>query len=223
MATRKNIATSTAVELTVNPETFQGWSKLEPNEQASVKTESTALREAQHLESQSKLAIGEHLTKLREILEPKRMFLSFLTEVFDMSRATAYRYMNLYSLAQQALTPPVLEMAIQRSTRITPEMLKANPAPVTTDRSKIAEYLSSLKPIRVEVAKSPETLLKECVNFVSSRWDQLPQHQRTRQTFINSLVGMLLNRFGVASEKSFAPIAIPESFKGARGRPRKAA
>ncbi len=221
MATKKNANHS---PLSINPETFQGWSKLEPNEQETIRTESNLLMEARHLEAKSKLAQGEHLTKLRDILEPKRMFLAFLLEVFDMSRATAYRYIDLYSTAQVHLPAPVLEMAIQKGTRITPKLLEENPAPVTTDRGKIIEYLTSLKTVRAEPAdKSVDDILKECVNFIGTRFQQLPQNTKTRSNFIRSLVGMLLNKFGIATESTFTPIAIPESFRASRGRPRQQA
>jgi len=206
----------------VTPETFHGWSKLEAFEQDKVRQETLKLEEARGLESKSKLGQGEHLAKLQSILLPKKMFLSYIGEVFGMSRPTAYRYIDLYNAAQSKLPAPILEMAIRNGTKINAQILKANPPPKTEDRSAIKKYLDNLSPMRVEVAKSPDQLLKECVNFVSTRWSQLPNNHKTRTAFVQALVGMLLGKFGIASTQTFAPMAVPDTFKAQRGR-RKAA
>lgn len=211
-----------STEASINPEKFHDWSKLEPHDQDRVRQETLKLEEARGLESKSKLGQGEHLSKLQSILLPKKMFLSYIKEVFGMSRATAYRYIELYAVAQSKLPSPVLDMAIQSGTRINAQILKDNPPPKTEDRSKIQEYLSNLRPMRVEVAKSPDVLLKECVNFVSTRWGQLPSNHKARTAFVQSLVGMLLGKFGIANTQSFSPMAVPENFKSQRGRKKAA-
>jgi hypothetical protein len=83
-------ATKKAEQVAINPETFQGWGKLEPSEQEAVKKETQNLDDSRRMESVSKLQVGEHLSKLRKVLEPKRLFISFLDEVFGVSRATAW-------------------------------------------------------------------------------------------------------------------------------------
>ncbi len=205
---------------TVTPEQFQGWGKLEPNEQDAVKRESLELFESRKLESKSKLEQGQHLSALRDILEPKRIFTSFLQDIFHMSKATAYRYMEAYEVTRSKVSAPVLEIALARGTKISPKMLAANPPPKTTNRAKIEVYLDTLKPGRIDAPVSAETLLKECVNFVSLRWDRLPSNHKTRAAFMRSLIGMLMARFGVASDQSFSPTAIPDSFRVVRGRPK---
>jgi hypothetical protein len=201
------------------PQTFHGWSKLEPNEQTTINTESSKLAEALHQEARSCLAQGEHLFNLRSVLEPKKMFITFLDEIFAMSRATAYRRIDLYLAATKKMPANVLEMAIQKGTKITPKLLESNPPPKTTDPVEISTYLSTFKTTRVPVDKSSETILKECVNFVSTRLALLPSHHKTRAAFMRTLVGMLLTRFGVSAAQSFSPVAIPSDFITRVGRP----
>lgn len=207
----------------VNPETFHGLSKLEPNEQDKVKAESQKLTEALRSETQSKLAVGEALVRLRDVLEPKKIFVSYLRYAFEMSVPTAYRYIEYYTTAHSKLPKPVIEMALQRGAKIDIAAIEKNPPPDTKDKGKIIEYLSNLRPVRVEVAQSPDLILKECVNFVSTRWDRLPNNQRAKVTFMRNLIGMLMTKFGTASEQTFSPMAIPDNFRTARGRPRIAA
>lgn len=215
---------TTKAEKLIDLQTFQGLGKLEPNEQDKVRQEAKLLAEAMKTEVMSKLSIGEHLSELRKILEPKRVFVSFLKQwateyALPMSKATAYRYIELFTTAHSKMPKPVLEMALQRGTKINAAVLAQNPPPKTEDKSKIQEYLDNLKTDRVEVIPGPDTLLKECVNFVGTRWEKLPNNHKSRTAFMRSLIGMLMARFGVASELSFAPMAIPESFRAKRGRP----
>jgi hypothetical protein len=220
-ATKKATKATTEVDTL---DTFQGMSKLEPNEQEQVKAEAKLLTEAMKTEVVSKLAIGEHLYALRKILEPKRVFVGFLNEwskahSLPMSKATAYRYIDLYTTAHSKMPRPVLEMAIQRGAKLNAQTLAQNPPPQTTDKTKIAAYLDNLKNTRIEVVAGPDVLLKECVNFVATRWEKLPNNSKARTAFMRALIGMLLAKFGVASELSFSPMAVPDHFRAKRGRP----
>ena len=137
-----------------------------------------------------------------------------------MSRATAYRYMEMYDTAYSALPQPVLERAIQKGTKLGANVLAFGEPPTGNDATEIEKYLDGLKQNRVEVVPGPDILLRECVNFVGTRWEKLPNDHKSRTAFMQSLVGMLLAKFGVASEQTFYPMAIPESFRAQRGRPR---
>lgn len=212
-------------EMMIDPKTFQGLSKLEPNEQDKVRQEDRLLANSMKTEAVSKLSIGEHLTNLRKILEPKHIFVAFLKQwsseyALPMSRATAYRYMDMYDTAYSALPGPILERAIQKGTKMGAEILAFHPPPQTEDPTEIEKYLDGLKQNRVEVVPGPDLLLRECVNFVGTRWAKLPGDHTSRTAFMQSLVGMLMAKFGVASEQTFHPMAIPESFRAQRGRPR---
>jgi hypothetical protein len=223
------VKTAKQVDKLIDPKTFQGLAKLEPNEQDLVRREARALAHAMKGEAVSKLSIGEHLAALRKVLEPRRIFVAFLKQwsseyALPMSRATAYRYIEQYNVAYSALPSNVLEMAVRKGTKIGTEALVSNPPPETQDQGEIEKYLDNLKTTRVEVVAGPDTLLRECVNFVGTRWDKLPAgDHKARTKFMGSLIGMLLAKFGVASEQSFAPMAIPDTFRAVRGRPRSVA
>ena len=173
------------------------------------------------------LEVGEHLDNISRLLTPKRQFNKWLmwwlsTRRKAKSRSWAYQTLREYQDIKASTPHPVLEMAKQQGTKLTADVLLHNPPPKTEDRGKIAEYLSTLRPTRVEVVKSPDMLLKECVNFVFIRWNQLPNNHKSRTAFAQSLIGMLLGRFGIASTQTFSPMAVPDTFRAQRGR-RKAA
>lgn len=210
-----------------SPETFQGWEKLEPNEQTKLTVETHALEKAANTFEMSNLEIGEHLDNISSVLTPKRQFNKWLmwwleTRKKAKSRSWAYQALAEYQSIKTHIPKPVLEIAKEQGIKLNAITLAQNPPPKTQDKGKILEYVNNLKPMRIEIAKSPDTLLKECVNFVGTRWAQLPTNHKARTAFMRGLMGMLLAKFGVASEQSFAPMAIPDSFRVTRGRPKAA-
>lgn len=206
-------------------EEFAGWENLEPKEQQTVRLESETIAEALLMENQSRVAIGESLGAVRSILQPKHMWIAFLKEKFHMSRATAYRYIEEYEAVSKALPKKMMSIAKERGLKIRPQSLVRNPPPVTADTEEIVHYLERLE--RPTVVNPPreqdsDMLLKECVNFVRSRFSRLPNNQRAKTAFIRSLIGMMLSTFGISSEVSYGPVAVPDHFKAVRGRPRLA-
>lgn len=207
-------------------EDLKGWDKLSQDEQTLVRRETQATKEALYMEGQSKLATGEHLHNVRPILEREKMFVAYLDKNFGMSRRTAYRRIELYTSATQKLPTNILEAVIGRGVDIRPQAIEnAPPAPKTSDPVVISEYVAALESVPYRSQEPPEanpdTLMKECLNFVGTRFDRLPSTGRVRSQWIQSFVGMILARFGVASQQSFSPTAIPEKFKVVRGRPKE--
>jgi len=225
------------------------YEKLDANEKAIVKTEGEQLAVSMLNLGRSKLAIGNHLSKLRDVLEPHNVFGKFLRN-FNFSKRTAYRYIRGYENAQSRLPEPILKAAMVRGMAIIGES-EQKPLGVFTDAARqlpppnnvsseeqANAYLDSLDMLRkqsrttaanleggttafaVHVPQDPETLLKECYRFVSSRFKKLPTNHKTRSAWVDKLVGMVLAEMGVSGTKSFHPTAIPEGFKAERGRPR---
>lgn len=205
---------------------LKGWSKLEHHEQQVVREETKAVTEARRNEDESRLEVGKHLIELRKILEPHGMFLAHIKSSFGFSRATAYRYMDEYTDASKKLSKPVLEIVMRRGYR--PEQMKLlqdNPPPKTSDPVVIRKHLDKIERMPREVKPEPihhsaDTYLKECLNFVSNRYDKLPRNSRTRTAWVVSLIGMLMTKFGWGSGQTFEPMAIPDMLKTFRGRPK---
>ena len=209
----------------LSPEKLQGWEKLEPKEQTKVTVEIEALTKAANTYELSFLEIGEHLENIRKVLEPRRMFNAWLmswcqSRKRPIKRSWAYQLMSDFRGAKAALPAPILKAAMARGTKLDSRAIAALPAPNTKDPQKIKEYLDKLETTKIEVTKAPDRLLKECINFVGLRWEQLPPNNKTRTAWMHKFIGMALAKFGVASEQSFSPQAIPESFIAKRGRPR---
>jgi len=213
---------------------FADWAKdyatnLSEDEIKIVKHEVGETLQARKHEFTSKEAIGSHLRKLREILEPKRIFVSSVKYFFNMSRATAYRYMGDSEIAQRMLPGPVYEAAIDRGVPLKKEVIEKNPPPQTDDPQKISAYLDTLVQMpqrrpQAALETDEEVLAKEIVNFVGSRIERVRASGKdTRQikAFAKRVVGMILTKAGIDAELKLTPIAIPESFIVHRGAPRK--
>jgi hypothetical protein len=228
MVTRKRATEHGAAEsIATVPslEQSKGWDKLSTEEQAFLKTESTEVLNGLKIEAQSKLSIGEHLTRIQDILGPKRLFVSFVDHNFGMSRATAYRYIDQFKVGKKLLPQPILEVAVARGTRITEDVIRQLPPPNTTNTEVIRQYLENVErqphPIASRINEDYDSLLKECLNFVVLRESRVPGNQRDKNNWHDDLIGMLLTKWGIATPKQFRPIAVPETMVATRGRPKQ--
>ena len=220
--------------------TLKWWEKLNQQEQATVMQEGQALAKAMLDHGRSRLAIGEHLTKLQAVLEPHNLFGRFLKN-FHFSVRTAYRYIKGYQNAQGRLPEPVLKVAMARGVNIIgdtefkplgiyTDAVQKLPVPAVVNDEQARVYLDQLEEVRKQLKptgamftmpepQDPNTLLKECYRFVSLRYKRLPSNSKTRAAWVRSLVGMLLSELGVSGQQTFAPQAVPEEFRALRGRP----
>ncbi len=204
------------------------WGVLTASEQRTVMIETQALTEEMVKYGMSRLAIGERLLNLREILEPKRKFVNFLNTQCRFSRATAYRYINTYLSVKDRVPEVVLRTAIARGFDITnAALVEKMPPPKTHDRTKIVKYLEKMEEYRREERSTaaepeydPDLLMREALNFVSMRFSRLPLNNRARGEWLEQLIGMILSDFGVRKEQSFAPVPVPEAFRVMRIRPK---
>lgn len=201
-------------------ESFNGWSKLKQDEQKTVKAESTSVLNNLDLIGKSDAAIGQSLRKIRDILEPYRMFVGFIDHAFHMSRATAYRYIAQAQVITEKLPPRTAELAFVRGTRITPEMVEKNPPPENDNLDEALAYLEKLEthPVRTPVTDS-ETLLKESLNFIALRRNRVQGDEKAKQKWDREFIGMYLSKFGYTSAVSFNPVKVPAGFTPQRGRP----
>lgn len=204
------------------------WSKLQQAEQTALSTATADAAAALHNVSVAKIAAGEHLSKVREILEPKRVFTVYLKTIFHMSKATAYRYIDLYTAAKTVLPGPVLEVAMTRpDDTYTIKALKDAPKPPRTNNViKINEWLDNLQRNKPRLVtnneKSPEDVKKAMFHSISLLVGKLAARQKL--PVLVAVFGMALTEIGVSQPQKIEAEAIPESFRTKRGRPaRKAA
>lgn len=217
---------------------LSGWEKLPASEQKAVEKETQALAYSMLEVGYSRLAVGEHLTNLQTILEPKRMFSKFL-KIHRFNRSTAYIHIAAYKNAKSTLPPAVLKVAMARGFKmlgdsedrplgVYTEAVKALPPPKTEDVTKIERWLIEVEERRMKirpvsghmvVSVDSDTLKKECFRFFESRYKKLPQNHKTRMRWTEDLIGMMLSLLGVGGAKSFGPTAVPEGFRAVRGRP----
>lgn len=226
---------------------IKGWDGLNNEEQKLVVTEGQQLAVALLQFGHSRIAIGEHLTKLRSILEPHNMFERFLKN-FHFSKRTAYRYIAGFENAKAMLPENVVKVALSRGyaiigdTQTKPlgiytDAVAKLPPPTNPTVDQASTWLDQVEQVRKKarsegttsivtsitsaVPQNPDVLLKECYRFINVRYKKLPINHKSRAAWVRSLVGMLLADLGVSGQQSFAPMAIPEEFRAHRGRPRE--
>lgn len=231
MTTRKVATKATRPHTPVNTNlsSIEGWNNLPKEDQGIVRDEATALDVALEAEGKAKLEVGEHLYNIQEVLTKtdKRIFTRFLESLQrNFSRATAYRYIDMYTAAKNLLPGPVMEQAMLRGTnRLNVRRIEATPPPRTNDPIVINEYLSEMErpQSNVPLDVTPDDLKRECVNHVLRSFERLPRAGRVRPAWIRSVVAMCLFGAGITTTETITPVAIPESFTRPRGRPKKTA
>lgn len=244
------IVETNAVKLVPEFSKIKGWDGLNNEEQKMVVVEGQQLAVALLQFGHSRIAIGEHLTKLRSILEPHNMFERFLKN-FHFSKRTAYRYIAGFENAKNLLPVNVVKMALARGYSIIgdtaarplgvyTEAVAKLPPPANATEVQASTWLDQVEQVRKQarseaaqgvsittavlaVPQNPDMLLKEAYRFVSARYKKLPIGSKTRAAWVRSLVGMILTDLGVSGQQTFTPIAPPEEFRAQRGRPRQEA
>ncbi len=214
------------------------WQKLEKDKREEITAEAGALANAMMSYGFSALAIGEHLSKLRESLSPHYGAFTKLLRRFNFTRVTAYYYMNGYAYAKARLPEMVLKAAMVRGLKIMGRsdeeplgvytaVVKKLPPPKTESMERANEYWDQAEVARRKMKAAPEpartydleTVLKECIRFVDLRFQGLTPQQKGRGA--RKLIGMMMTKFGITNSQSLDAEAIPETFKAVRGRPRK--
>jgi len=224
------------------------WEELTLAEQSILQPIGNGLATAMLVQGYSRLAIGAHLVKAQAILEPHSLFGKFL-RLFRFTPRTAYRYIQRYQNASASLPETILRAAMARGIDLSGEreeaplgkytqVVKALPPPedptplaanawidrvIDAQKDARDEAVAPGPEMSLPVPQDPETLLKECYRFISTRYRKLPINSRQRSRWVHQLAGMLLNELGVSNAQSIAPIAVPDDYRVQRGRPREAA
>jgi hypothetical protein len=220
--------------------TLAWWEKLNEDERKVVVDEGRQLAKAMLDHGRSRIAIGQHLSRLQGVLEPHNVFGRFLKN-FHFSKRTAYRYIKGFQNAQQMLPESVLKVAMAKGVNIIgdtefkplgvyTDAVRKLPVPKDATEEQAATYIDQLENVRKQLKptgamftmpepQDPQTLLKECYRFVSLRYKRLPSNSKTRASWVRNLVGLILSDLGVSGQQTFAPQAVPEDFKALRGRP----
>lgn len=234
-----------AIEVaSISVDTFSAlswWKKLSAEDHVAVVSESKMLAQSLLHFGQAKVAIGEHLERLQGILEPHNVFQKFLKQ-FQFSKRTAYRYIAGYKNAKAALPEVVLKAAMARGINIVgdtdakplgayTEAVKTLPPPATLTDQQANAYLDALEKMRKETRTTatvlelpvgdPNTLLKECLRFVSTRYKRLPVNKRTRENWATRFITMAMSEFGMTGSHTLSPLPVPADLQVHRGRPKQ--
>lgn len=217
------------------------WSKLNEKEHTLVLSESHQLADALLNYGRSKLAIGEHLTKLQAVLTPHNAWLKYL-KTYHFKIRTAQHYIVGFKNAASALPEPILKEAMARGMNIIgdsderplgtyTQAVAALPPPSSPTKAQAVTYLDQLENVRKHTREAPiqsapvvtgdPRLAQKIVYKTFSHWLKLLPADRSgkaKMNFIKAVVGMFLAEAGISNPQTFSPQAIPEDFRIPRGR-----
>ena len=209
-------------------EAISGWERLPAREKAIIRRETDELTDSLATFGKARMAIGQHLCRVRDILEPQRIFVAYLRTIpYGFSVKTAYRYIQIWEQAKTILPMPVLRVALLRGMdTLNMELVKTNPPPRTQDAKKISAYLDDLRKKQREEKQEeedPDVKKRECVYYFRSRYSRLPIGWTSRQKaeWLRDVFGMTLSTLGISLSQPVAPVALPDGFVRDRGRPPK--
>lgn len=218
--------------------------RMDDDTKKAVEGETQQLSSAMLNAFRSKLAIGQHLAALQQLLEGN--FVKFLRN-FNFNQATAYRYIAGYKNATAVLPKGIIDVAAAKGKNLLGDSedrplgiytaaAKKLPPPRDPSPEDAAKWLDNVEIIRKQlkaqgkdkvepaeergVEADPDLLGKEHYRVFRSRWRMLPRNSRSRMNWLEQQVGMMLTEAGISHKMSFEPVAIPDDFRQGRGRPR---
>jgi hypothetical protein len=216
-------------------ETLPGWQELDAASKKTVHSETAQLGAAVDVMVRSRIAMGEHFTRIHGVLEPKRLWSKFC-EVYNLNRSTINASVAAYTKVNKVLPVEVLRVAASRGVDMMgagkdlrplgkyTDAVKRLPPPKTADTTQIVKWLDDVETLRkkqkkraAEVEPDANDLLKEAYRFLVIRLDKVPS--RRRRAWLGQLVGMGMTKIGLSSPQTFEPEAPPQSFVAVVGRP----
>lgn len=216
------------------------------DDKATVIEETQALLAARGDAGMSSLSMGEHLEKVRRILEPQEKFLDYLKALPRFSQATAYRMIWSWENAQRILSPVTLRVAmVEGYNRIisnekggdwaTPFKQAAknvisrigNPPEDTTENAHawLAELMKEKRVLsKAQTRGSPPKSVTE-VLFVKRFLQTLKRIPLAeQQEFVQHVIGMILKATNFPSYKAKPAATVPaEVFETQRRQPQRVA
>jgi len=219
----------------------QWWNELTAAQHTKIKHESSGLVTELVAMGQSRMAIGEHLSAIQEVLEPMGAFTAYVHDYFYFSLRTAYRWIAGWKNAKNNLSDVVLREAMAVGMNImgesedkplgiyteavatTPPPRNATPETARKWLVRIDEYRKESHPrTHVETAPKPvsdmEPLLRETYLALRRAVRRIPPGSRGE--FVSHIVGMLIGEFSFRVITK--PQAVPDDWIKRRGRPRAA-
>lgn len=168
---------------------------LEVPLQEQIKHFDDDLRKAMHAFTDATLKMGEALSGIQEILEPRGAFTAYLKSLPGLSRATAYRYIGYFTNLQKRLPEPILERVVSAGLPMTStnekqpfgrytKVMKKVPLPkgiLTPERADawVADLQAKYRSTRSTAqAKKPDALAEEVSKFVLRRFNKVPDSDR---------------------------------------------
>lgn len=166
---------------------------LDVSLQEKIKSFETDLREAMHLFTDATLKIGQALSGIQKILEPRGAFTAYLKTLPGFSKATAYRYIEKYETLQKALPGPILERVIAAGIPMTSTDEKQPFGKYTKTMKKLAlpkgplseekadawvAELQAKTPAAPRQTKNMSELAKEAIRYVLGHFNKVPETDR---------------------------------------------
>jgi len=196
------------------------WEELEQDDQSTMRKATEAANAAYGREKESRMETGENLFSVRRIVKTEKRWLEYCRTQLEFSIATAYRRIDEYKKVHRRLPKPLVAVAKELKINISQRFIEKNPPPETDDRSEMIKYLErGSKPQRkVVTLVNHEKSARTAFHAFDLQFRRLSS--RSRPSFVNRHVGMIMTLAGITHKQVFDPVAVPESFHIHPGRPR---
>lgn len=230
--------------------TLPGWDTLTRRDQQFIEKETRAIGNSLIDYGRSRLAIGEHLTNIKERC-PRGMFAKYI-KTYHFKKSVAYENIKAYarSTSHPLMTGPILREAMARNMQMLgadeesplgvytkPVAMMKVPPPTDDDKVKINEWLDGVETIKIrldgrskrmkEIDADPEETAKKCYRAIITFIRRLPstgdnrKDKRDQISFAENVFGMVFADLGMSSGKLIEPQAAPDEYRAVVGRPRK--
>jgi hypothetical protein len=224
------------------------WENLETKDQTELIEQSHQLVGQMIVGASNRLAQGEHLCRIRDILKPHPGALSKYLSSLHYTPRSAYRNMAAFENIAQRVPRAVLHAAIARGMELVShnperplgvytEAARLLPPPTNPSTTAANKYLDQLEQTALEQAKhrrskkvpepvqsldpmraDPKFLMIQSFRNVKNNFAKVPK--RRQKQWLATLFGTLLTQAGYSSPTMFEPEGIPEEFNQGRGRPK---
>lgn len=210
------------------------WKDLNQDEKRTIQAETKGLSNILGGVAMLRIEMGERLSKIQKVLEPRRQFKKYL-KTLNFSWRTGYRLIAVYEAVAKGLPPVAIRLSAARGMDLAGYNAK-NPygpyqgavqrLPPPADESLIPDWLDKIEeerkrhpPRRSRRVKAPEDCLRYAYRCAAAGYQCVPAG-RGRTAWALRLVGILMGEFGLPGQ-TVKPEAVPEDFRPKVGRPRK--
>lgn len=197
---------------------------LEPELRKKIVEYDARLKQSMQKFGASVLEIGQALSEIKMLLEPRRVWTFYLNTIPGFSQATAYRYISSYEGAQANLPKGILDRVLLTGIKMIPtkdkpfgdytDAVKSIGKP-PSDANKADEWLAAVEEKQAELRKKGKkaevnikTLQRDAYRSIVQKYAKVNEGQQVQ--WLRQLFAYVLNDVGLEGPLTISPQEPPE-------------